>query len=440
MLKSIRYKLILLYTCSTGCILTAIIVFAMIVMEQQMLRSKLDAFQNCYLTINQNIETSNEVSNLWMAEMETKNKLIIHIEENSIPFLYQGAWKAPTDRLILINKVKELAEKDNVYANLRPISTSRMQSKVYQIKGNHGDRYLGELFVLATPNGFRSAVVLQDNTDKNRKVLEQRLFFLLMNLLGITALFLVSRWVVGKSLKPVEESRKRQTEFIAAASHELKSPLAVIRANASAIIIEKERAEHFISGIDKECKRLSDLIEDMLLLASADAKSWHMMKEVIDMDRLLIETYDTFYPFCKENGKELRLLLPEALLPNIEGDTLRVKQILAALIDNAVTYSKEEDTIILRAYVKKNYLNIEVEDHGPGIEQENKNEIFERFYREDMSRKDKKHYGLGLSIAKELVDLQEGDIAVKDTQGGGATFIISFPILKADGQIMKISK
>ncbi|QHQ60905.1 hypothetical protein Ana3638_09100 [Anaerocolumna sedimenticola] len=83
--------------------------------------------------------------------------------------------------------------------------------------------------------------------------------------------------------------------------------------------MEPERAEHFTKGIDKECKRLAALIEDMLLLASVDAKSWKIKKEILDMDTLLLEVYDLFYPFCKEQGKELKLKVQDDILPKAEG-------------------------------------------------------------------------------------------------------------------------
>lgn len=124
---------------------------------------------------------------------------------------------------------------------------------------------------------------------------------------------------------------------------------------------------------------------------------------------------------------KLKLELPDELLPHIEGDDLRIRQILAVLIDNAAVYSTEGDTIIIRSYARKNILWLEVEDHGPGIDNDKKKEIFERFYREDKSRKDKNHYGLGLCIAKELVGLHKGSISVEDTPGGGATFRIGLP-------------
>lgn len=430
MLNSIRKRLILLYTCSTGLILTAVIIFVAVITDRQLTRSQLNAFQNNYITINQNVQRNQVISNLWMAELETKNQLIIHIEDNGVPFLFQGAWEVPTERQILIKQLKELALLDNISTNIRPISMNEVQSRVYEVTGNKNDNYLGEVFIVPAEKGFRSVVVLQYISGNAFSVLKQRLLLVLLDCLGIAALFLVSSWMVNKSLKPVEESRRRQTEFIAAASHELKSPLAVIRANASAVMVEPERAEHFTKGIEKECSRLAALIEDMLLLASVDARSWKIRKEILDMDTLLIEVYDLFYPFCKEQGKDLQLKLQDEILPKAEGDRERVKQILAVLIDNAVTYTVEKDTILLLGYVKKNRIYLEVEDHGPGVAAEKKNEIFERFYRADKARKDKTHFGLGLSIARELTELHGGSIAVSDTKGGGATFTVSLPVYK----------
>ncbi|WFR56540.1 HAMP domain-containing sensor histidine kinase [Anaerocolumna sp. AGMB13025] len=430
LLHSIRNRLILLYTCSTGLILTAVLIFVAVITDRQLERNQINSFQNNYITINQNIQSSSEISNLWMAEMETKNYLIIHIEDNGSPFLFQGSWKSPTDRNTLVDKVKELAAADNINTGIRPISLKELQSNIYPVKGDKNDKYLGEVFLAPVKEGFRSVIVLQYISNSEKDNLKQKLVLVLLGLAGIAALFLVSRQMVSKALKPVEESRRRQTEFIAAASHELKSPLAVIRANASALMLAPERAGFFTTGIEKECKRLAALIEDMLLLASADARTWKIKKEVLDLDTLLIEVYDLFYSYCKEQGKELKLILPDTMLPRAEGDGERIKQILAVLIDNAVTYTSEKDTICLRGHAKKNRIYLEVEDHGAGISQEKKVEIFERFYREDKSRKDKNHFGLGLSIAKELSELNGGSITVTDTKGGGATFIVSLPVYK----------
>lgn len=430
MIKKLRNRLTLLFTLSTGVILTAVLVLSLAITNQQIIRNNKETFQNNFMTVTQKVLMNNEISHLWLAEMETKNHLIIHIEDGGQALWYKGSWPALTDRQILVERVKKRALEDNINSNIQPVSINEVQSKMYNIKGNKNDRYFGKVFIASTDDGYRSIIMLQYASDNLSATIKQKLLIVCFYLSGIVALYFVGRWIIGKSLKPVEENRKRQTEFIAAASHELKSPLAVIRANASALKIEPERAEHFTEGIDKECMRLSTLIEDMLLLAWADAKNWSVRKEIIDVDILLFETYDSFRPFYAENHKELTFEPQEELLPKIMGDPLRMKQILSVLLDNAVSYSKDKDTIILRAYEKKNQLLIEVEDHGVGIEQNMKKEIFERFYKGDKSRRDKNHYGLGLSIAKELIELQEGKISLKDTEGGGVTFIISLPIYK----------
>lgn len=431
MINKLRRRLILIYTCSTGLIFTVVLVLVLAITNQQLLLNKKEIFQNNYNTVNQKLMMNNEISHLWLAEMEMKNNLIIHIEDSGRPLLYRGAWQPVTSRERLVEKVKQLARKDNIYTDIRPISLSENQSGIYQLYGDKNDRYFGEVFIIPMQKGYRSIVLLQYLSASFTETIKQKLLIILLYLSGLLELYLVSRWIVGKSLAPVEESRRRQTEFIASASHELKSPLAVIRANASALMVEPERAEHFTKGIDNECLRLSALIEDLLLLASADAKNWSVKKEMMDMDTLIIETYDAFQPLCKKNNKELRLVLQEELLPGVEGDALRIKQILSVLIDNAVSYSTDNDTIILRAYAKKNTLQLEVEDHGYGIDQKMRQEVFERFYKGDRSRKDKNHFGLGLSIAKELTELHGGRISIKDTEGGGVTFIISLPIYKA---------
>jgi signal transduction histidine kinase len=92
-----------------------------------------------------------------------------------------------------------------------------------------------------------------------------------------------------------------------------------------------------------------------------------------------------------------------------------------------MSYTPSGGRIALRAYNQKHCVVIEVEDHGSGISEEHKTHVFERFYRGDQSRNEKKHFGLGLSIAKELAELHQGDIVIRDTMGGGATFVVRLP-------------
>lgn len=428
MFNALKRKFILLYTVSTGFILTAVLVILTLNTNRQLLQEKENSFLNSFSTISKTVQMDKEISHLWLSQMEKENQLLIHIEDNGTPLLYQGVLNTPTKRDILIQKLKKTALTDNISTLVRPVSLNELQSKTYQITGLHKDRYLGAVFIVPSGKGYRSLLLLQYINSNPRSRYTQILFAAALDLLGIAALFFVSRWIVGKSLLPVEESRRQQTEFVAAASHELKSPLAVIRANASAVKLEPASSLRYLEGIDRECSRMALLIEDMLLLASADTNRWQTKRELIDTDTLLIEAYDTYYPYCKEKGKELKLVLPADMLPGVKGDRERIKQLLAILIDNAAVYSVPEDTILLKAYCSKKQLVIEVEDHGPGIDDEKKKNVFRRFYRGDKARKDKTHYGLGLSIAKELAELHAGTLGIRDTLGGGATFYFCIPI------------
>jgi two-component system, OmpR family, manganese sensing sensor histidine kinase len=428
MLSSLKKKLILLYTVSTGLILTATLLFVMLNNNQQLIKDKTFNFRSNFTTVAKNVQLDSNFSHLWMSQLEINNHFIIHIEDNGIPLLYNGAFNSLTDRGILIQKLKEAAREDNIVTTARPVSLSEVESRTYEIQGDFREHYLGAVFVVPVGKGFRSLILLQPLDTSAFLNPGQILFLIVMDVLGIGALFLVSYWIVGKSLKPVEESKRQQTEFIAAASHELKSPLAVIRASLSAAKIDAENSLHYLNNMDKECSRMAGLIEDMLLLAATDARHWQLKREYLDMDTLLIETYDLFYPFLKEKAMELKLLLKDEMLPGVEGDKERLKQIMAVLIDNAAAYSKEGDTVIIRSYAKRKRLLIEIEDHGIGIPEDKKTEVFLRFYRGDKSRQDKNHYGLGLSIAKELAELQNGTLTLNDTPGGGATFLLSLPV------------
>jgi signal transduction histidine kinase len=249
-----------------------------------------------------------------------------------------------------------------------------------------------------------------------------------IDLIGAGALFIISSLYIGRVIRPLEEGQRKQNAFVAAASHELRSPLTVIKTGAASIREDVSKADQFLPHVERECERMSRLINDMLLLAAADAKTWDLNKGPVDMETLLIECYDMICNCLNQNGANIALDLPQKALYIVEGDRERMKQILTILVDNAISHTGKGDNIIIRAYNQRHSVVLEVEDHGDGIPNEEKKRVFERFYRGDQSRSEKKHFGLGLSIAKELVELHQGDITIRDTQGGGATFIVRLPV------------
>ncbi len=241
-------------------------------------------------------------------------------------------------------------------------------------------------------------------------------------------LFLVSRLLVGKAVQPVEAALKSQKEFIASASHELKSPLAVIQANAETLDIKKsdpalEQKRNVILG---ECSRMSDLIRSLLSLAASDTGRWIMDMQASDVDTLLIEVWEEYAQPAQKRNLHLNLNIEEHY-PKLICDKDHMKQTLGILLDNAISYSPPGLSIEMGARVMEKSMIFYVMDHGPGITEKDKDKIFQRFYSGDSSRTDKNHYGLGLSIAVEIVKLHHGTIILKDTPGGGCTFEIQLP-------------
>ncbi len=427
-MKQLHKKLTFLYTATTGAILAAVLIGILIFNINETRKTTLQEFQDAMFTLSSRFQYGSTVSGSFMAQMEAKNQLIIHIEENQRPFLYTGSWKSSTDRNILIERAKEAALLEDVNTAVKPVSASLIRSSTFTVSGDFSDSYYGSVLVLPTSKGFQSMTLLKYQPAISSILWKQLPLFLALFCFGIGALFTVSWFFVGKALEPVEKSQERQTRFIAAASHELRSPLAVIESSISAMIAQPKDQNLFLNNIRKECKRLASLVSDMLLLASTDAKTWSLYIEPLDMDTLLIDIYERFTPLCREKGVELELKLPEESLPRIQGDRSRLEQVLTVLVDNALFYTPSGKSITLKAYEKHHRLILEVSDEGCGIPDEIKPHIFERFYKGDSARTDKNHFGLGLSIAKELVLLHHGEIVIRDSESGGSCFMVGLPV------------
>ena len=240
---------------------------------------------------------------------------------------------------------------------------------------------------------------------------------------------------IVQAMKPTKKAMQSQKNFIAAVSHELKTPLAVLLSATD--VIETSPGcttdiKNHAALIETEISRMARLIQDLLLLSSIDAGNWIFHKSKINADTLLINLYEKFEIICHKKSIDLQIRMPEECFPPLFSDEDRLNQIISIFLDNAISYSPEQSSILLEASIKKNNLAISIIDHGIGISEEDKKHIFDRFYRCDKSRTKKGHYGLGLSVANELVSLLDGKIYLSDTPGGGCTFTIAIPYGKSE--------
>lgn len=434
MLKQLRRRLTLLCACITGVILCVMAFISLMVSEAEIAGQARLAFQNNFSTIAVRIQSEDVLDWAWLAQTED-NRLIIHIEENKHPLLFAGAWYSLTPRDTLVNLAQETAKtRYDVDVGLRPQTALMTQQAVFGVNGDYGEKYRAAVAVLRTPRGFKSLTLLEDTRNERTRIFVLRGIFAAIILSGVTLLIVFSWWFSGRATRPVAESQQRQSEFVAAASHELRAPLAVIRASASALgygVADETR--RFVEAIDRECVRTGRLVDDLLILASVDAKSWSIVCQPVEIDALLREMKEDFAPMAEKKRQSLTVELPVNGLPLLTGDEQRLKQTLAILLDNALQYTQEGGRVLLRGARHGRGIRIQVIDNGPGIANEHKAHVFGRFYRVDKSRTQKENYGLGFSIAQELVRLHSGKIFLQDTEGGGLTVIIDIPLRETRG-------
>lgn len=243
---------------------------------------------------------------------------------------------------------------------------------------------------------------------------------------ALLVLFLCSYLLSGVVTRPVGAAWAKQEQFLSDASHELKTPLTVILSSAE-LLNQSALPEQavYIDNIREESRRMKLLVEDMLTLSRTQRSAGSLPEQTADLSEAAMTAALRFEPVAFEAGKRLEYdIAPE--LP-VRGDGGKLGQALAALLDNAVKYSAGGTDIRLTAEKQGRFAVVAVADSGPDIPAEKLPHIFDRFYRADEARTDGDSFGLGLPIAKAIIDAHRGTLRCES--GGGVTrFIITLPL------------
>ena len=363
---------------------------------------------------------------------EYRLPIFCYIQDSSGKMIYQTDSDFPTDADTLLERFRIQTGKEDIFIITNDKKPTTNQSGIFEFNGTRNDEYLGILATIVMPNNMAFHLSLIYRQQSLFDILTKQAFlYVSLWFLSLIAVSIMSHFLIKKALEPTEVMLKSQKDFIASASHELKSPLAVILANAEKL--EQLQIDHTefrksVNILDNECMRMSKLVKDMLLLASSDAKSWTLCKNTIDIDTLLISLYEAYEPICISKKIRLRLEISESSYPKFCADGERLFQILSIFMDNAIHHSINNEQIKIKTAVKAKHITFFVTDHGRGIPEDDKPYIFNRFYCADESRTDKSNFGLGLSIADELAKMMNGKVGCKDTDGGGATFFVTLPL------------
>lgn len=412
MFDKLRWKLTLFNTAVTGFVMVCLVVLCLTLSEKNTRQQTLRNFTDTAYAVSSYLEVQDQVSDTWLRQMLSDPNLHISVMDAGKPLF----------SMTLIPRNTELEQEFQYAREYAGLRTGRRESKAFTTEG-----YYAVVSQIPKQDSVIELILLYSMTDMESGIQQQRFVVSAAVLLAIMILGIFSWQFTGRMLKPIQENQQRQTEFIAAASHELRTPLAAILSAASAM----ERAEpiqrsQFSDMIHREGNRMSRLIGDMLTLASSDSKTWTLQKEPVELDMLLLEVYEAQYPLAKEQGIALTLSLYEQDIPVMKLDKDRIAQVVSILLDNARNHAAGK--IELELAVHRNRVQIRVSDNGPGVPDSEKKQIFERFYRSEKSRSDRGHFGLGLSIAAEIVKKHNGRIWVQDASIGGAEFVVELPL------------
>jgi len=282
---------------------------------------------------------------------------------------------------------------------------------------------------LTRPDGPAALQLVRELSDQEQ-VLKQLLVGLIA--LGTFSMALVgaTSWrLAGRALRPAQEAWERQQRFIASASHELRAPLTLIRASAEVALRDLPPDESdqraLLHDVLAESDHMRRLVDDLLTLTRLDSGQLTLTKETVDLTALLASIQRQAARLGEQRGVAVELADVGGL---VQADTERLQQVLLIALDNALRYTPAGGRITLAATPMERTVQIRVADTGCGIAPEHLPHIFERFYRADPARgRENGNAGLGLSIAKGLVEAMRGRITVESTVGVGTTIVISLP-------------
>lgn len=297
---------------------------------------------------------------------------------------------------------------------------------LYRVASDEFDRAFGQ-------RGEMSRVFVSEDgiIDVREQIIRdsnQRLFtnLLLFNALVLVAGGGVAYLLARRTLEPVEQALEAQSRFSSDAAHELRTPLSVMRSEIEVGLrdtaaTKKSQRELLQSNLD-EVQRMQTLTERLLLLANNHT----IDLTIVDVETIALEALNRSIPLA--SSKHIAIDNNVAA-KHVLADAASLTDVLTILIDNAIKYSPENSTIVIESAEQDKSVELRVKDQGIGIPRADKDHVFDRFYRADTSRSklNVEGYGLGLSIAKRLIELQHGTVTVTSTVGKGSIFTVKLP-------------
>ena len=310
------------------------------------------------------------------------------------------------------------SDRPNLYSDEQVAS---MTADVLAEGNDHGR--IGTQFYRRTESGGKSLLIVLD-ARMEYLVAANGLKTTALSAAGACLLLSLLAWLmIRRMVKPVEVAFTRQKQFVSDASHELKTPLAVISANAE--VLEQEIGENeYLGYIRSEVRRTDSLVRNLLTLARMDQGRTKAAMKEFDLSRAVLDVALPFESTVYEAGKTLDMEIPDGI--DCVGDEEMIKQLAVILLSNALKYSDEHGVIRISLAARGKQRELRVFNTGNPISKEDQEHIFDRFWRADAAHgRETGGHGLGLAIAKTIVEAHRGKITVESREGEGTTFLVT---------------
>jgi signal transduction histidine kinase len=234
---------------------------------------------------------------------------------------------------------------------------------------------------------------------------------------------------INDMLDRLESGYQRERRFTGDASHELRGPLTKIQADAELALARDRTLEEYrdaLGRIGGYARRMKRLVESLLLLARLDGRQEDLKKEPFDLTQLVVETVNTF---PEEDIQRVQIQVGESKAPiSVLGERSLIGTAIHNVVENAFRYSPQGSPVVVRLSPNGTRVFVEVEDHGAGLSGEDRDRVFDRFYRVDASRgSDTGGYGLGLAIVRSIATVHGTEVSLREAEGGGTVAVLELP-------------
>lgn len=423
MFQNIQIKLSFLCCSITAFLTLALVLCCLRISEKNMYGQEESLFFRKASDISYQLHTGEPVSINWYARNVGEN--ILYLEAGGVP--------SALSNVALGQQGQETAEEVKAYIkenSISPISGIFSSEMAYFPYGKENASYLVLYGAVSGQESSVTYLYLHSLEPFSHNVAMQRLWFLAAWLCAMPVAYLCSYRFTSHVLRPVVQNHEKQKRFTAFASHELRSPLAVFKTGLSVLKrgASPDRQERIFALLEHEMSQMERLVQDLLCLSKAEQAELGADFAPADLAGLAEGAVGTYLGMAGQKGVSLSFEQERGYGYVCICDAQRVAQVLIILLDNALRYTPPGGKVALRLSRQRGKFILQVADTGKGVPEAEKGKIFDKFYQADGARSEKGHFGLGLSIAKEIVKIHGGQISVSDTEGGGSTFTVKLPV------------